>query len=209
MAVPVLMGNRGCSADQYPVHPKIEPKQECAGCHDDRRTVKTVPEGHTLEWKTGHGSFVARYGMKAQSYCALCHTDSSCSYCHQQNMPTDHTDFWRLKAHGVTAGLDRSRCYACHRSDFCQRCHSGVPPQSHNGAWGSSANMHCMNCHFPMTTAGAENCAVCHSGTPSHTSLTPAMPSNAIHVPSAVCLNCHTPLRHPNNGQACTTCHSN
>ncbi len=206
--VPLLMGNKGCPTDQYPIHPKIESSSACAACHDDGRTMKTRPEGHNLEWKKDHGQFVSRFGMKANSYCALCHTESSCAVCHQQESPVDHNDFFRLKGHGINAGLDRTRCYACHRSDFCQRCHASTQPLSHTGSWGAASNQHCLNCHFPLAAAGAQQCAACHTGTPSHTTATPTIPSNANHGSGAVCRNCHIPVPHADNGQACTACHS-
>ena len=103
--------------------------------------------------------------------------------------------------------LDRNRCMSCHQQvDFCERCHSETRPTSHLASFGAPLNLHCNNCHFPINSAGAQECAVCHRDTPSHAAA-PAQPDNALHAAGANCRSCHTPLGHPDNGMACTTCH--
>jgi hypothetical protein len=113
-----------------------------------------------------------------------------------------------LRGHGLMTGLDRSRCMTCHRADFCDRCHSETAPVSHRGGWGEPMNRHCLQCHYPLASFGADKCAVCHKGTPSHKA-TPPQPSNAFHLPGANCRSCHAPLtQHPDNGMDCQVCHT-
>ncbi|MBI4211764.1 MAG: hypothetical protein HY540_03920 [Deltaproteobacteria bacterium] len=163
---------------------------------------------HEAHWVEKHGATMKLTGDTFKGNCAMCHSESTCSSCHQQTPPRSHTHYWRLKGHGLAVGLNRSQCFSCHRSnDFCERCHAETQPLSHTGSWGTPSNRHCQNCHFPLTSAGGMQCAVCHKETPSHTLSTPAMPSNAKHVTGANCRSCHAPLRHPDNGMTCTTCH--
>jgi len=208
-SIPFLMGNKGCEKVSTFEHPEIPAGTECAACHDDGRTRETKPAWHDLAWSRNHGQYIRKFGFKAdnKSTCTLCHAESQCTSCHQQEKPRNHNEFWRLKGHGLAVGLDRSRCFACHRgADFCERCHAQTQPLDHTALWGAPGNRHCLNCHLPITSAGAQRCSSCHTGTPSHASA-PAQPANALHTPGANCLNCHSPLRHPDNGTSCAVCH--
>ena len=208
LLLPLLTANKGCVKKDHWEHPPVTNETSCQTCHDDGRTRQTPPPGHNQAWKRDHGVWIKKFGFKPDSECRLCHTESHCSSCHQQEKPRNHTEFWRLKGHGLAVGLDRSSCLTCHRgADFCQRCHADTKPISHTAAWGSPSNRHCLSCHFPLTSVGGEGCAVCHTGTPSH-NLTPKQPVNALHVAGANCISCHTPLKHPENGISCTTCHT-
>lgn len=204
--VPLSLGNKGCEKVSKFEHPTLQKGQACGDCHDDGRTPETKPKWHDLGWGRTHGQWVTRYGLKSKDTCLLCHNESKCTSCHQIEKPRDHTEFWRLKGHALMVGLDRSRCYSCHRTDFCQRCHANTPPMDHSAAWGTPGNRHCLGCHFPLASVGAQRCASCHAGTPSHAN-TPHQPSNALHGPGANCRSCHTPLRHPDNGMNCAFCH--
>jgi hypothetical protein len=68
-------------------------------------------ENHFQLWTKRHGT-CAREGAAAATAnsCTLCHQPNACTTCHQTVMPEDHNNFWRLKAHGIASGLDRSRC---------------------------------------------------------------------------------------------------
>ncbi len=207
IAAGLLCANRGCEKPVRVEHPPLEQGMGCAACHDDGRTRETRPPGHNSQWIRGHGEFIHQNGFKTETYCTVCHNQSQCSRCHQQEAPRNHTEFWRLKGHGIAAGLDRASCFTCHHGvDSCQRCHATTAPLDHSAAWGAPSNRHCLGCHFPLTSAGAERCAVCHTGTPSHASA-PPQPANALHISNANCQTCHTPLRHPDNGMACAICH--
>lgn len=205
--VPVMMGVKSCEKPSSFQHPAVDKGVECKDCHDDGRTKETKPAGHDLAWERNHGSWIQRYGFRADGNCTVCHTDAQCASCHQQEKPRDHTNFWIEKGHGIAVGLDRSRCFACHRGpDMCERCHAQTTPQDHTAAWGLTANQHCLNCHTPLNSAGARKCAICHTSLPSHDAA-PTRPTNALHISTANCRGCHTPLRHPDNGAQCTECH--
>ncbi|MBU0504858.1 MAG: hypothetical protein ABII18_02535 [bacterium] len=187
-------------------HPEIDVDTACTDCHDD--ISKTKPANHKMSWEREHGKIdQLQFGYQVQSLCYKCHNESTCSQCHEQNKPKNHTQHFRLKGHGVMVGLDRSACTTCHKADFCDRCHSQTSPASHNALWGSTQNRHCVNCHLPLTGSTAEQCSVCHAGTPSHASAT-AQPANGFHAPGADCRSCHVPLtQHADNGTDCETCH--
>lgn len=210
LIIPFFMGNKGCEKGSKPEHPAVGAGMECAMCHDDGRTKQTRPAWHDVAWVRNHGAAVRKLGSKpdTKTTCYLCHTESTCTSCHQQEKPRSHNEFWRRKGHGLSVGLDRTRCFACHRgADFCERCHSQTQPVDHTALWGAPSNRHCLSCHFPIGAAGAQRCAACHAGTPSHNA-TPARPANGLHVPTANCRDCHTPLRHPDNGMNCIVCHT-
>lgn len=201
------MGAKGCENGEGFQHPAVEKGVECAACHDDGRTIATPPPGHDLAWEKNHGKLIQQKGLKPDSTCLICHNESQCTSCHQQEPPKNHTHYWRLKGHGVSVGMDRSRCTTCHRgADFCERCHSETEPLNHTAAWGAPTNRHCLNCHFPVNSVGGQQCFACHRSTPSHDD-TPAQPENGLHVPGADCRSCHSPVGHPDSGASCTTCH--
>lgn len=219
--LPVLLGNKGCGRSTtwgkkyftkwQEDHVDIDKDTKCIDCHDDIKTPKVKPKNHDLTWKHEHGNYMQqKYGYRGENVCYLCHTEATCTSCHQQEAPINHTEYWKLKGHAAMVGLNRSQCMACHTtSDFCERCHSTTKPLNHSAAWGRSANQHCYNCHYPLTSAGGEKCQACHAGTPSH-DLTPQPPRNALHMnPGVDCRSsgCHMPLRHPDNGMSCTACH--
>jgi hypothetical protein len=205
--MPFLLGNKGCKKENYNPHPAVEKGVACKDCHDDGRTKETKPTWHDVIWQTEHGKNIKKLGFDIGNNCLLCHTESTCSNCHAINAPKDHNNFFRLKGHGLAMGLDRSKCSTCHRTDFCRRCHSQTRPQDHAAAFGAPLNRHCLSCHYPINSAGAQRCVVCHTGTPSHASA-PKQPSNALHLPGANCRSCHIPLRHPDNGMNCIVCHT-
>ena len=176
----------------------------CSTCHTEIRT-DARPPNHAGAWQRLHGTVVRGGSEGAANDCTLCHTEASCNECHQAVPPASHNNLWRLKTHGVTAGMDRQNCAVCHRTDFCERCHEETPPLSHKGGWGSPLDKHCVRCHFPLQ---AESCSVCHKGTPSHNQ---AAPLPADHNPGMNCVQCHgltAPLPHPDKGDACIMCHN-
>jgi hypothetical protein len=108
------------------------------------------------------------------------------------------------------AAVDRTRCMVCHETDFCARCHSETAPRSHHGQWARGRNLHCIQCHLPITSN--PDCRVCHRTNPTHDTALPRPPG---HPPGLNCRICHNavggggvpPLRHVDNGQACLSCH--
>lgn len=188
----------------------------CVACHEERGRQDScnvchsvidqnwAPPGHDLDWLRFHGEASRDPDPPLVSDCALCHTQSSCTECHQSTPPENHDDFFRLRGHGIIADLSRESCLTCHRADSCIRCHETTRPTSHHGAFGSPVNMHCTGCHFPLA---GEGCATCHSSAPSHALAAPQPPD---HVPGANCRQCHgagAPLPHPDDGSNCAACH--
>lgn len=175
----------------------------CRTCHT-RLDEKTPPPDHAQLWERRHG-LCARLGAEASTSfdCALCHKNDACTACHQTKPPSDHTDFFRVRAHGILADADRSRCLTCHRTDFCDRCHRESAPLSHAAGWNAPQNRHCTGCHLPLPTSGG--CFVCHKTAPGHAAV-PPWP--VWHTPALNCRSCHAAtMKHPDNGDACTHCH--
>ena len=191
-------------ADCQNCHAGTGVARACSTCHREIRT-NAQPPNHTGAWMRIHGSEVQGGSDGVSNDCSLCHTEASCNACHQAVAPANHNNLWRLKTHGVAAGMDRQNCQVCHRTDFCERCHEDTPPLSHKGGWGSPLDKHCLACHFPLSS---DSCSVCHRGTPSHKL---AAPLPADHNPGMNCVQCHgitAPLPHPNKGDSCIMCHN-
>lgn len=180
-------------------------KNDCVSCHASMdRTV--APLSHGQLWERRHGA-CAREGREVATSndCAMCHRKDACTTCHQTRPPSDHDNFWRLKAHGVAASFDRSRCATCHASDSCSRCHQQVAPVSHGAGWNAPGSRHCASCHVPQVQFQGQGCAVCHKGGAPHPS---AKPKPLGHSAASNCRACHGPtLKHLDNGDNCNACH--
>ena len=182
---------------------KAPAKTGCAVCHETIDRTKP-PGNHFQFWTKLHGT-CSRDGraVATANDCSMCHTKDACITCHQTRPPSDHTSFWNRKAHGIAAGIDRSRCATCHASDSCSRCHESTAPASHTAGWNTPRNGHCANCHVPVATS--PGCAVCHRATPGH-DLAPVKP--AWHTPAMNCRSCHAAtMKHIDNGDNCNACH--
>lgn len=178
---------------------------DCAACHRERRR-DVAPPSHRREWSREHG-VEARFGSLdtvLQGECAYCHQRDTCLECHRQREPRDHTQFFRIRGHGLQAANDRQACAACHQPDACVRCHAETRPLSHRGSFGAPRDQHCTSCHLPLQ---GESCWVCHKSTPSHALATPR---SARHVQGLNCRQCHgatASLPHADDGSDCTLCH--
>lgn len=227
LLMPILMGNKACkrsitwgdpNKDLVAIwesdHKDFDKSTKCVDCHDDRRSSTKPPKSHNshdIVWKREHGKYAQiKYGFRNENVCRLCHKDSFCESCHQIEQPQNHTVFWKNKAHGLAVGLDRSKCTTCHISDdFCIRCHSETKPLDHTGLWGSTRDLHCLSCHFPLTASIPDRCGVCHQETPSHLSAPAAPNTIPFHVAGADCRSCHAAnLSHADNGGSCLNCHA-
>lgn len=176
---------------------------DCAVCHTTIR-ADVAPANHGLGWKREHGRAFRACAQAKDQRCDLCHSESSCETCHKTEEPASHTNFFRLRSHGLFASMDRQTCATCHEPDSCERCHLETRPQNHVGSFGSPTNTHCLSCHEPLAN---EACSACHQDTPSHALGTP---KPADHLPSMNCRQCHgngQPLPHPDNGSNCNACH--
>jgi hypothetical protein len=182
---------------------------ECATCHKEYR-ADVRPAFHDQAFLRTHGQTLrGQRDRTAADRCQLCHAPSStrrCDGCHSEVPPLDHTEFWRRRAHGFAAEVDRDRCSACHREDFCQRCHASTIPQSHTGAWATRFQEHCLSCHEPVSSTP---CFTCHKSTPAH-QMAPRRPAPPHPGSSSDCRQCHLPgrlLPHADNGGNCSFCH--
>ncbi|HEY3321077.1 MAG TPA: cytochrome c3 family protein [Planctomycetota bacterium] len=175
----------------------------CAVCHS-YLSKEWKPGNHQDNWRELHGR-AAGFVTSSTQRCELCHTQKTCIQCHKNELPKDHTNYWRIRGHGVAADFDRQRCANCHTADSCIRCHKTVTPQSHKGNW---ASRHCFGCHLPLKDE--PQCVACHKGTPAH-GLAPRTPQNQIHLRATAdqCRDCHFGLKlpHPDNGDNCLFCH--
>jgi hypothetical protein len=184
-------------------HAERKVSTDCATCHNEIR-ADVAPPSHARNWPKNHGKVFREKDGSTLNNCAMCHSDTSCNSCHLEQAPDNHTVYWRRRAHGFTARMDRDSCAACHREDSCDRCHSEIQPSTHVGAWGAPTDRHCLTCHMPLKN---ENCAACHKGTPSHQLAAPKPPG---HNPAMNCRMCHghgQPLPHVDNGDNCNSCH--
>ncbi|MCB9916155.1 MAG: hypothetical protein H6828_13590 [Planctomycetes bacterium] len=173
----------------------------CETCHNELST-ESAPKSHAGNWERFHGQSVRARSTATADRCDLCHEESTCASCHQEQPPQSHDTFWRHKAHGLMARMDRENCTACHRADYCDRCHQDAQPRSHGALWGSPRNTHCYGCH---ESEAQQSCYVCHqSGALSH-ALAPAKPFG--HDPASDCSSCHVVLPHVDNGLDCNSCH--
>ena len=177
--------------------------ESCSACH---REIDTgwQPPGHHHEWTKRHGRIARMDTTREAARCSLCHSESACVQCHQEEEPANHDNFFRLRGHSALASIDRQNCWACHREDFCSRCHDEVRPLSHSGMFGSPRNTHCLGCHFPLASDG---CITCHEGTPSHLSGPPKPPDHDAAMNCRLCHGMGVALRHVDDGSDCNLCH--
>ncbi|HLX59853.1 MAG TPA: cytochrome c3 family protein [Planctomycetota bacterium] len=177
----------------------------CQICHTyiDR---KWKPESHLVNWQKIHGRQANFVTKGTTESCDLCHrNETMCIKCHRETPPSNHTNFWRERGHGVNADFDRAQCKVCHTEDSCLRCHQTIAPQSHKGTFD---NKHCLGCHFPLKEEG---CITCHKNTNSHLQAA-RVPMNAVHAKATalLCRDCHFGpklLPHADNGDNCLLCH--
>lgn len=190
-------------ADCQTCHKKEAVANQCATCHRQIR-ADVPPETHAFQWMKLHGSTVRAHDEATVNDCSLCHQESSCRDCHQAMPPENHSNYFRLRGHGLYARMDRQSCVACHRSDSCDSCHASTRPLNHTGAFAGSLQTHCLNCHLPVEDT---ECFTCHKGTPSHAL---AAPKPVDHTAGMNCRQCHgmgQPLPHVDNGDDCNACH--
>lgn len=191
-------------------HEQKQKPTNCSTCHKESR-ADVPPRTHEVLWMKLHGQKVRAHDEQQVNQCSMCHTESTCVSCHNDTPPENHDNYFRRRAHGLFARMDRENCSACHRSDSCDECHKSTKPMTHAGSFGggsSSMQTHCVSCHFPVSTT---DCYTCHKSTPSHNDATP-LPGN--HNPGMNCRMCHIApgsvqpaLNHIDKGDTCTTCH--
>ncbi|MHC5038051.1 MAG: hypothetical protein ACYTHM_12110 [Planctomycetota bacterium] len=172
----------------------------CSFCHEKMRS-DVRPVDHRGLWRVVHGEEI-KFGFveEESKRCTYCHRDDFCTDCHMRDAPRSHTRFFRLRGHGIDAGMSRDRCSTCHLEDFCIRCHTAKRPLSHTPSWSARPHRHCTGCHLPLSMT---RCTVCHKHADHN--LAPLFPRDANHTGTCL-MNCHL-RQHPEPGAACTTCH--
>ncbi len=200
-------GNRSDKPTAAAASPGRFASNDCSVCHRELGR-ETPPASHGRAWRQLHGAAArAKTVPPYANQCSLCHTEATCSSCHQQEAPTNHTAFWRERGHGVAVGIDRSACYTCHRTDTCDRCHLDTAPRSHVGSWGTSRQRHCYSCHLGAGR-DQQSCSLCHRRIIHNGPPRPSDPQHA-GVPESQCRSCHSiiDMQHADNGDACVGCH--
>ena len=146
-------------------------RESCTTCHlPDTFDVKIAPESHNTAWSRTHGGMTELNIEEDHGKdCLTCHQKNDCIDCHQTETPKDHTNFWRTRAHGFEAGIDRDSCLTCHRQDTCVSCHDETAPRNHSGNWEKT---HCVSCHVDSNNDPQGSCVVCHR-TPAHLGSSP------------------------------------
>lgn len=172
MAFPEPATCLGCHAPQAESH--LEALEECQTCHvpvaesrlwDQDMAGFPKPDSHLF------GDFVRNHrGQAATSpdYCAICHTESSCTSCHDgQNSPAFHPINF-LASHGPEAFGRTSDCSTCHNAEaFCRACHTGLGLDAAGGAGGAYHNNESfwILSHAPAARQDLESCVSCHQQT--------------------------------------------
>ena len=185
-------------------HAEMGQPTQCDSCHQEISPT-VAPRSHEGAWDQFHGLATRNGSDLTMDRCDMCHEESTCVTCHSEEMPSNHNNFWRRRAHGLTARMDRENCAACHGPDYCDRCHEQTVPLTHStGLFGGTRNTHCFGCH--LTGGREQSCNLCHiDGEPSH-DLAPLQPPG--HDPASDCRECHILLSHVDNGDDCNACHN-
>jgi hypothetical protein len=190
---------RGCTrCHQMPKPARGEARAECSVCHltePDGRLATQLGKGylrpprwlhsagHDADWSERHKTV----GGTDSRLCANCHTETSCTDCHDGRVRPrrTHSNDW-LSLHAIAARQDNPRCTSCHRyQSFCLSCHqragvaqtgpyanfasrgrfhppkavwSDAPRSARHHGWEAQRNLSaCVGCHVER------DCAVCHS----------------------------------------------
>ena len=190
--LPRMQGCLGCH--QGPAAARGDAKSACDTCHlaatDGKlRTQFATGTLTPPRWlhDAAHGpDFLERHKGAAAAdgaFCATCHTEDSCTDCHDGRVrprSLHPNDF--LAMHPVAARQDQPRCSSCHQEQtFCLSCHQrlGVAPSGAGAAahafhppgwsdlrargrghhaWEAQRNLSaCVGCHTER------DCAACHA----------------------------------------------
>lgn len=190
----------------FTCHDDWNSPNQCYICHKEINT-ETPPNSHKSgNFTTKHGQIFREESsnpngdLATTPSCTMCHDNNQCIKCHQETVPANHTNQWRMVGHGISAGIDRGKCTTCHKTDYCFRCHENTKPKSHlTTTWGNPANRHCQSCHLPLNST---NCSVCHRNVSSHNEEAPDSHVAGWGNPlNKHCTTCHT------EAPKCSICH--
>lgn len=162
----------GCHAPEAETH--LDAREMCQTCHVPVTESALYPQdlgGFPKPESHAYGDFYRNHRNLAAAspdYCAVCHTESSCTSCHDgQNSPGFHPINF-LASHGPEAYGRTSDCSSCHNPEaFCRTCHMGL---GLNDASGMGAAYHndqsfWLLSHAPAARQDLESCVSCHQQT--------------------------------------------
>jgi len=162
----------GCHAPQVNSH--LEAREMCQTCHVPAVESPIFAQGMSgLPKPESHeyGDFYRNHrdlAATSPDYCAVCHTESSCTSCHDgQNTPGFHPINF-LASHGPEAYGRTSDCSACHNAEaFCRTCHMslGLNDASGMGAAYHNDQSFWILSHAPAARQDLESCVSCHQQT--------------------------------------------
>jgi nitrate/TMAO reductase-like tetraheme cytochrome c subunit len=203
--------------DCHPPHAQFNPKQQCAGCHQDRQKAVEAPSQH----ECGDCHRPHTPGLTSLDTCIDCHNDKvkdieqagpmghdACERCHvpherENNKPLLCSDCHPGQAIAMRADASHKACTDCHNPHRakdvpnCAKCHEKQLP-----ALAAGKHTECGGCHKPHKTAPAANdtCTSCHKGPK----------EKPVYKGHDKCSGCHQP--HPGKPDAspmdtCGDCH--
>ncbi|MBI4539580.1 MAG: hypothetical protein HY704_08760 [Gemmatimonadetes bacterium] len=157
-------------------------RQGCESCHrdvgarspiaklptppqEDQRGVRLAERrvpGHVPGFEAAHGGAAAA----DQPRCSICHTEQTCTACHDRaTAPRFHPSNF-LARHGPEAFGRMSDCASCHSTEaFCRACHvsSGIQAAGREDAPFHDAEPLWLLGHGQAARQGLESCVSCHT----------------------------------------------
>jgi nitrate reductase cytochrome c-type subunit len=173
----------------------------CITCHDPRSNKK-------LTFEPGRGCQICHHQSPDRNNCSACHTPEEIA----ARAPV-LTLTVTVRDH-PPAPRSVTFDHAAHRSKSCTDCHTTPVTLAP-----ANETVTCTACHA-QHTAGAADCATCHSAAAASTAHAPPADAHracaACHSAAIVatltptrtlCLTCHAPQRDHKPGAECTSCH--
>ena len=162
----------GCHAPQAENH--MAAVEECQTCHvpaTESGSWATAPDGFPRPDSHRFSDFIRGHRAQAAAspdYCAICHTESSCTSCHEgQGAPAFHPMNF-LADHAPEAYGRMNDCSSCHSAEaFCRTCHInlGINATGEAGVAYHDAESFWIQSHAPAARQDLESCVSCHQQT--------------------------------------------
>jgi len=127
------------------------------------------PEGRTPPFHEGNFAVAhAAAASAGQPNCTTCHSESTCTSCHEgQGSPAFHPINF-LTSHGPEAYGRVNDCSSCHNTEaFCRACHLGLGLDAVGeigGAYHTDQTLWILS-HAPAARQDLESCVSCHQQT--------------------------------------------
>ncbi len=162
----------GCHAPETESH--LAPETPCSTCHVPAAKAPFSNKGMSgLPRPASHrfGDFSRSHRSAAATspdYCAVCHTESTCTSCHDgQGSPAFHPLNF-LASHAPEAYGRINDCSSCHSTEaFCRACHMELGMGSEGGIGGAYHNDDSLwiLSHAVAARQDLESCVSCHQQT--------------------------------------------